>query len=237
LKLIQTWTPEKVKRIINEEPTQEFYNKDFTKYDVTITEGMLTDTQKQMYFRQLVDLKQLGAPVTGEMLAEAAPIQGKSTYITQLAEMEKAQAQQAQEQAQVQQQLMDSQRQAQQAKAISDISLSKERFTRAIANMGLEDERASKSVQDRSDAALSRVKAMKELQSMDDDRIFKYLNMIKQMEETNRKNGERIKKDDVIISAQGHEISYPDFNNNIPSNTVIEQPQQQNVGVSNEEGI
>ena len=229
LKLIQTWTPEKVKRIINEEPTPEFYNKDFTKYDVTITEGMLSDTQKQMYFRQLVDLKQLGAPVTGEMLAEAAPIQGKSTYIKQLADMEKAQAQQAQEQSQVQQQLMDSQRQAMQAKAISDISLSKERFTRAIANMGLEDERASKAVQDRSDAALSRVKAMKELQSMDDDRFLKYLAIIKSMEEVNRRSEEKIKENNIIISAQGHEIKYPTINDSSPVIPDVQQQQPQQI--------
>lgn len=209
LKLIQTWSPQKVKRIINEEPTQQFYNKDFTKYDVSITEGMLTDTQKQMYFRQLVDLKQLGAPVTGEMLAQAAPIQGKSEYIKQLGILEKQQAQQAQEQQQFQQQLLDAQRQSQQAKAISDVALSKERFTRAVANMGLEDERASKAVQDRSDAALSRVKAMKELQQMDDDRLLKYFSMIRMMEEDNARNEERVKQDDVMISAEGERSAQP----------------------------
>jgi len=213
VKLIQTWTPEKVKRILNEEPTPQFYNKDFTKYDISITEGMLTDTQKQMYFRQLVDLKQLGAPVTGEMLAQAAPIQGKTEYIEQLAAMEKQQAQQAQQQQQMQQQYIDSQRQAEQAKAISDVALSKERFTRAVANMGLEDERASKAVQDRSDAALSRVRAMKELQSMDDDRLVKYLSIIRMMEENNAMKEEEVKEDDVFISAEG-ENSVPPMQGN-----------------------
>lgn len=228
LKLIQTWTPSKVRRILNEEPTQEFYSREFTKYDVTVQEGMLTDTQKQMYFRQLVDLRQLGAPVTGEMLAKAAPIQGKSEYIEQLSQMEQQQAQQAQQQAQLQQQLLDSQRQMSQAKAISDVALSKERFTRAVANMGLEDERASKAVQDRADTALARVKAMKELESMDDARLVRYLSIIRMMEENNRMRETQVKADDVAISERGSQPSQ-----NIPEvgNMLQEIPAaQQGIG-------
>lgn len=205
LKIIQTWTPEKIKRIINEEPTQQFYNRDFTKYDIAVQEGMLTDTQRQMYFRQLVDLKQLGVPVSGAMLAEAAPIQGKTEYVQQLKQEEQAQAQQMQQQAQMQQQLLDSQRQLAQAKSISDIALSKERFTRAVANMGLEDERAARAVDDRASASLDRARAMKELASLDDDRLIKYLSIVRQLEEFNRAKEEQIKEDDVAISARGAE--------------------------------
>jgi len=205
LKLIQKWTPEKVKRIINEDPTQEFYNKEFTKYDVTVQEGILTDTQRQMYFRQLVDLRQLGAPVTGEMLAKSAPIQGKSEYIAELSKLEQQQSQSAQQQQQAQQQLLDSQRQLAQAKAVSDIALSKERFTRSVANMGLEDERASAAVANRADSALKRVKAMKELETIDDDRLLKYITIIRSMEEMNRVKEEQVKEDDVQISARVNE--------------------------------
>lgn len=206
LKLIQQWTPEKVKRILNEEPTEQFYNSEFTKYDISIQEGILTDTQKQMYFRQLVDLKQLGVPVTGEMLARAAPIQGKSDLIEEMQQMEQQQAQAAQQQAQIQQELMDSQRQMSQAKAISDIALSKERFTRAVANNSLTDERAAKAVEDRTDAALNRIKAIKEIQDVDDQRLIKYIEVIKMMEEMSRKDEQEIKKDDVVIASKGQEI-------------------------------
>lgn len=234
LKMIQTWTPQKVKRIINEEPSQEFYNRDFTKYDVTVTEGMLTDTQRQMYFRQLVDLKQLGAPVTGEMLAKAAPIQGKTEYIKELAENEKAQAQQAQQQAQLQQQFLDSQRQMTQAKAISDIALSKERFTRAVANNSLSDERAAKAVDDRASAALDRVKAISELQKIDDDRLFRYLGIIKMMESDSKQEEEEIKESDVAIAAEGESIGRQKAMGINP--TAIDQITG-NLEVSNEAGI
>lgn len=203
LKLIQTWSPSKIQRITEQEPTPQFFDKDSTKFDVVVKEGILTDTQQQNYFRQLVDLKQLGAPVTGEMLAREAPIQGKSDYLQQVAQMEQQQAQAAQQQAQLQNELVQSDRQMREARAISDIALSKERFTRAVANMGLEDERTSKSAQDRADSALSRVKAMKELESMDADTLHKYLTLVRIMESMNEKDEKETKQEDVQISAEG----------------------------------
>lgn len=206
LKLIQTWTPSKVKRIINQEPSEEFYNIDSTKYDISVKEGILTDSQQQVYFRQLVDLQQItgpNGPITPSMLVKAAPIQGKSELNKEIAENEKSMAEAQKQQAMIQGQLMDSQRQAQQAKAISDIALSKERFTRAVANMGLEDERSSKAISDRADAALARVKGMKELEGMDADKIVKYLGIIKLMEDMNKPEEREIKQDDIQVSAEG----------------------------------
>lgn len=211
IKLIQNWGANKVRRILNEEPTKEFYNKTFTKYDISVQEGILTDTQKQMNFRQLLDMYQItgGAgqsPITPQMLYTAAPIQGKSKTNQEIEENQKQQAQQAQQAKQVQQQVLGAQMQQSQAKAISDIALGKERFTRAVANMGLEDERSSKAIQDRADSALSRVRAMKELEQMDDDRVLRYFNIIRLMEEMNRQKEEQIKEDDISVSARATEV-------------------------------
>lgn len=224
LELVRTWTPEKVQRILGREPAPELFDKDFIKYDISIQEGMLTDTQKQMYFRQLVDLKQLGVPVTGEMLAKAAPIQGKTQLMEELAQMEQAQAQAAQAQQQLQMQQLNSASQAQQARAISDIALSKERFTRAIANIGLSDERSAKAVDDRSSAALDRAKAMKELSSMDDERLIKYLSIVRMMEEMNKVKEQEIKTDDVALAAKGQEIGDQITNAAFPQMQQEQQP-------------
>lgn len=232
IKLIQKWKPNKVQRILNQKPTEQFYNQEFTKYDVTVQEGILTETQRQMYFRQLVDLKQLGAPVTGEMLAKAAPIQGKTEYVEQLAQMEQQQAQAQQQQMQIQQQLIDSQRQSQQAKAISDIALSKERFTRAVANTSLTDERAAAAVEDRTDAALNRIKAIQEMQSIDDDRLLKYLSIIKQLEEMSRRDEEEVKESDVAIASRGQEIG--DVLSGVARNQPMVNPENQSMEVQNE---
>lgn len=210
LKLIQTWKPEKVRRITNKMPTPQFYEKDgirnFIKYDVSVQEGILTDTQKQIYFRQLVDLKQLGVPVTGAMLAEAAPLQGKSMYNKEISQIEKQQAMQAQKAQQVQQQILGSQLELNKATSVERIAGAKERFTRSVANMGLEDERAARAVDDRASAALDRAKAIKELAVMDDDTLIKYLNIVKMMEEENRRKEEQVKRDDVAISARGEQL-------------------------------
>lgn len=223
LKMIQQWTPEKVQRITNEIPGDAFYDPESTKYDVTVQEGVLTDTQRQMYFRQLVDLRQLGAPVTGEMLAEAAPIQGKTEYNKQIAQAEQQQAQQAQEAAKLQEQIMTTQSELSQAKAISDVALAKERFTRAIANLGLEDERASRAIDDRASAALDRTRAMKELSSLDDERLLKYFNIIYMMEEMGRKKEEQIKEDDVNIARQGEEATGQGGDNLLHANPAIDE--------------
>ncbi|OHB70667.1 MAG: hypothetical protein A2W23_02640 [Planctomycetes bacterium RBG_16_43_13] len=182
LKLIQQWDSKKIQRILNEAPTEQFYEKDFTKYDVSIQEGILTDSQRQMYFRQLVDLKQLGVPVTGEMLAKAAPIQGKSIFLEELAQVEKQQAEAAQKQAQVQQQLMQTQSQSAQAKAINDLAGASERKARTHSNLALSTERISESEQNRSQAALERAKTIVEIAKMEDERLFKFLDYVRLLE-------------------------------------------------------
>ncbi len=229
LKLIQTWTPQKIERIIRQKPTQQFYDKEFTKYDVAVQEGMLTDTQKQIYFRQLVDLKQLTdapsqGPITAEMLVEAAPIQGKTTLQKQISQNEQARMEAAQKQAQAQQSMLKMQEQAVTAKAISDIALSKERFTRSVANMGLEDERAARAVQDRSQAALNNVKAAAEIQGMTQDQLLKSFQIVKLMEELAHAKEEQVKEDDVNISARAEQAAMPQMQEIPGGQQILGQP-------------
>lgn len=201
IKMMQSWTPEKMRRILNEDPDPKLYEKGLIKYDIEITEGPLTDSQKQMYFRQLVDLKQLGVPVTAEMLAKAAPIQGKGEFIQDLQQAEQQQAQQAQQAQQIQMQLLQSQAQAQAARAQSDIALSKERFTRAVANMGLEDERISRSVENSTDAMFKRMQIVKELEGMDLGYLEKVFQISRIVEGIQRPREAQVKAEDVGISS------------------------------------
>lgn len=219
LKLIQTWTPDKVKKIINEEPTEAFYNKNFTKYDCIVQEGVLTDTQRQMFFRQLVDLKNLGEPIPPLLLAKAAPLQGKSEYIEEMEKFQASQAENAKAQSAIQQQLLQSQSDLSKARAINDIASAKERFTRSVANLGLEDERVSSAVEDRAQAALARAKAVKELQEMDDNKILRYLAIVSAMEEQSKRKEEEIKKDDVQLSAVAESAS--PLPNSLPLQNVM----------------
>lgn len=200
LKLIQTWSPEKILRIIKEEPTPEFYDKKFTKYDCVVQEGVLTDTQRQLYFKQLVDLTQLGVPVGPEELTKAAPIQAKGDLLESIQQQAQAQAQAQQMQQDLNNQLIQAQMDLAKSKSLEQIAGAKERQTRSVANLGLEDERASSAVRDRSLAVYDQIKAMKELESMDLENFQKSLLITEALSNKAQAEEEEIKSEDVLIS-------------------------------------
>lgn len=223
IKLAQTWTPEKISKIIGEQVDERFFDKDLVKYDIEVTEGVLTNTQQQMHFRQLVELRNMGVPISGESLIKSAPIQGKTEYIKEIQQQEQQQQQAAKAQQETQERIMRSKENLNQAKAISDIALSKERFTRSVANMGLEDERASQSVENRSEANLNRMKAAKELDQMDDNRLMRLIEFFMKLEEVNKQKETEVKKDDVMISSTALQ------NTQQQSNNIPQQPNNQQI--------
>ena len=194
VKMMSAWSARKFKRILNEEPDPKLFELDIGKYDISVQEGMLTDTQRQMYFRQLVDLKNLGVPVTGEALAEAAPIQGEKKWLQQLQQQEQAAAQQAQAQAQAQQQLQEMQSKLVQAQAERDLALAQEHKIKAIAAISDIQEKQSQSEENRANALLDRVKAIKELDEMDDVKLERYVSLITTLESFFR---EKEKQDEI----------------------------------------
>jgi len=201
LKLIQGWTPEKIQRIINDRPTEEFYNKDFTKYDCVVQEGLLTDTQRQVFFRQMLDLKKMGEPMPPGFLAKIAPIQGKSEYTEAMEEFQQAQQQAAQAQQQQQQALTQAQLELAQSQSLQQVAGAKERFTRSVANLGLEDERSSEAIQNRTQAVLDQVRAIKELDEIDVRTAKEEIMLAAMLREKNKREEEEIKADNVAISA------------------------------------
>lgn len=169
------FTPGKVKRIIEEEPTPEFYNKTFGKYDAVIEEGFNTSTQRQMNFAQLLQLRELGIPIPNESLLDAATIQNKTKLIEQIAA-----AEQAQQQLQEQQQQLAAQEQAASirlanARATADEGLGVERYSRIAENQTMADERKTESL-------LNLVKALKELEDMDITQIQRLVSLSKELQ-------------------------------------------------------
>jgi len=201
LKMIQGWSPEKIRRIINEEPTPQIKNNQTIKYDIAVQEGVLTDTQQQLFFRQLITLKELGEPIPPGLMARAAPLQGKTEYLKAMEEFNQQQQQAQAEAAKVEQEKLRTQSELFQSQSIANIATAKERLTRAVANMGLEDERASKAVENRSDAVLRRAQAAKQLEAMDDDKILKLLEVFTTLEDINRMREKTLKQEDVSVAA------------------------------------
>ena len=183
VELVQNnYTPGKVRRIIQEEPTQEFYNRAFMKYDAVVEEGLNTSTQKQMQFAQLIQLRQMGLPIPSDQLIEASTLQNKDKLIKTLAMQEQLQQQQAQQQVQLQSQMVQSQIQDASARALANQGLGMERMSRMEENRALAVERLAEAPKDRDMATYERIKAAKELTSLDLAQLEKALDLIRALQ-------------------------------------------------------
>lgn len=151
------WTPAKVKRLLNQDPTQEFFSQDFGRYDCVPSEGALTDSQRQSYFLQLLEMKQLGAPISWATIIKASPLETKEELLKEIADGEKGQAQAAQlEMA---------------SKQITDKLLQAETAMR----LATAQEKMGQIQTDKAKAGLDIAKTMAEVQKMDADRLMSLL--------------------------------------------------------------
>lgn len=171
------FTPGKVKRILEEEPTDRFYNKNFGRYDIAIEDGLNTTTQRQMQFAQMLQLREVGVPISTEDLLEAATIQNKKKII----ENATRSAQQAQQMQQMQLQAEMQEQQARtdlaHARAEADRGLGIERVSRVEENQALAQERRAEAVNDQYMALLNFAKALKEMESVDFEHLEKLVTM------------------------------------------------------------
>ena len=182
LKMIQKFTPEKVSRLIKQEPTPEFYNGTFLEYDIDLVEAIMTDTQKQQAFMQAWTMKMGGVQVPDEMIWNLSPYPIDKKF------MEQIQAKEQAEKAQQQQDIEDKQKinELLSAKAFTDISLGQERLSRIKYDAALSEERLAAAQEERSRGALNEVKAMKEIDELELSNADKLLNMIRGLEEEQR---------------------------------------------------
>lgn len=180
--LIQAnFTPGKVKRIVEEEPTAQFYNKSFGKYDAAIEDGLNTSTQRQMQFGQLLYLKEAGVPITTQDLLEASTLQNKDEIVKRAVEQEQQQAQMQQQQAQIEMQEQMARINLANARSQADEGLSQERATRSVSNIALAQERRMESVKDLEQAKLNKAKTLLELEELDINHLHKLLTISKML--------------------------------------------------------
>lgn len=185
LKLIQkNYTPEKIQMITKKEPTPEFYSQAFAKYNVVVEEGVLTDTQKQAQFAQLVSLKALGLPIPDDLIIKNSSLSNKK----ELTDILKAQAEQQNQMAQMQQQLeaekMATAANTLNAKADSDRALAAERIAKIDLDKAINAERLARSEEDRTAGVLNLVKAAKELDGMDLEHLMQEIEILRSLTES-----------------------------------------------------
>jgi hypothetical protein len=176
--IINNFGTGKVANILGKEPTEYFFDNEFSRYQCTVEEAELTSSQRQLQFLQAFQMKQMGLPISDRYLIEKSTLQGKKEL---LEDMDK-QAQQAEQmqQQQFQAEMQQSQVLARslEAKAQSDFAGAEERKARAVSDIALAKERSSQAVHDRAAASLENAKALKEIEHMDDDKLIKLANFI-----------------------------------------------------------
>ena len=194
LEIIQNnFTPGKVKRIIEEEPSAQFYHKAFGKYDAAVAEGLNTTTQKQMQFAQLLHLKEVGVPIPDSVLIDAATIQDKKSLTDAIEQAKQAEQQSAQIQLQATLEEQKARTNLADARAVADQGLGLERLSRIEENKALSIERKAEASKDRTASLLNLVKAMQEIEGADIqqlEQIIRLSSVVQQSEDVISQQGE-----------------------------------------------
>ena len=190
IKLLQNnFTPGKIKRILGEEPSPEFFNKTFGTYDAAVEEGYNTTTQRQLQFAQIMQLKQMGVPIPDENVIEAATIQDKKKIRDAIVQQQQQAMQMQQQQHEMQMADMQSKIKLVNAQAAADTGLGIERMSRVQENQALAEERRAKAVHDLDAGALDKARALKELQGLDLDQLERTLKLVSMLKaETKAEN-------------------------------------------------
>lgn len=176
------FTPGKVKRIIEDEPAPQFYNKAFGKYDAAVEEGLNTTTQRQMQFAQLLQLREAGIPVPDDVILKAATVQDKKelTDAINKANEQKAQQEQMQLQAAIKEQ--EARTNLADSRAMADRGLGIERVSRVEENRAAAISAQAEAEKDRTQGALNLVKTAQEIDDIDIGQIQKILALVSMLQ-------------------------------------------------------
>lgn len=189
LKMAQNnYTPEKIRMITKKDPTPEFFSKTFSRYDVAIQEGVLTDTQRQSQFLEMSALRAMGIQFTDEEMVDASNLHDKKAYKERIAASAKAQQEAAQMQMQLAQNQQAMQTKAVDAKAQSDTALATERLAKIQLDSALNAERITRAEEERTAGVLNLIKAAKELDSIDINQLMMKIQILKEIEADQRQD-------------------------------------------------
>ncbi len=154
----------RVRKIINETPVPGFYDDDLSRFDCAPTEGLLTDSQQNMYYQELKNLlldlpDEFRGIITADMLIKASPMQFKSITLQSIQQALKAR-----------QQLQQQQLKSQQTTEQLTNALSASQIAQARESMADAQEK-------RSEIPLNRAKTLAEIAKLQTDPL---VNMVKE---------------------------------------------------------
>src|SRR5271166_4488060 len=159
------WNAEKIKLIINEEPTPFFYSKIFTRFHTMVEEADLTPTQQNLQAQQMMDMNAaFGREVfPPSMIIPKLNITGKAEIIQFLQQQEQQASQMQQEQTAVEHAFEDAKLKQLSTQALANLGTARERHGRAEADIGLFEERLSEITQNRAMATKAKMEALEKM--------------------------------------------------------------------------
>ena len=184
----KNYTLGKIRRMIEEEPTNEFRDKSFQKYDAVVTRAPLTDTSRQLAFRERYFLWKDGFPIPPDQVLADLDIQDKDKLMEAIQKQQQAQQQQQEQMAQLQMQNQQIVNESLQSKAQSDRSLAAEREMRGRLEQYEIVTKNNESEHMKSLAVLDKVKAAKEVESMHVDDFVKVFTLIENIQNRQDEN-------------------------------------------------
>lgn len=185
-----------------EEPTNEFRDKSFQKYDAVVTNAPLTATTKQLGLMQLLAVQErTGIKIPPKFLLDDITIQDKDKLIELIEQQQQQESQQQQQMAELQ---MENQRivnESLQSKAYSDRALADERLQKGQLEQFQIMTAHNKSEHEKAAATLDMVKAAREVQSMDVDDMVKVFSLIENIQK--RQDENQLREIELSTSNQG----------------------------------
>ena len=225
LRTIQVnWTPGKIKRILNEEPTQEFYTKNFGKYYSVVEDGLNTTTQKQMQFAVLIQLKELGIAIPDDVLLDAVTVPNKDELKKSIQQQTELRQQIEQQQQQIAMQELQARAKLSEARAKADEGLFMERASRVTENYAAAEERKHKAAQEDHAGMLDLIKSIKELETVDLTNIRHLVEMSQMLKAAEAAIAPKTEKETNPV--QTTPVKQPSVGQNTPQ----EQPQMPMMG-------
>ena len=171
------YPPQKVAEIINEMPVPGFYDENLTRFDCNPVEGLLTESQQELFFMTLLSLRQ------------AFPKEAHKIPLSEVAKyssiMKEELMQIIQRVEQKESQMMAQAQKTQQIQEMLNIELTK---GNVLANRGIAEERRSQATENQTDAALNRAKTMAEIQDIGAQFYLAMLDKAIQLESIGQQN-------------------------------------------------
>lgn len=223
----KNYTPGKIRRITNKEPTPQFFSGQFEKYDCVVKQAVKTQTQREAYYYQLLQLRSLGIAIPDDEIVNAAPLQGASSLHKKMAQIAEQQQKAAQEEAE------DKQRMNSLVASQTDqnIALAQERRARVIADIGLARERVSEAEQNYAKALLDQAKTITEMDKSKNDQLMDAIRLTMEMKQLSEESSNKTLASDAKFLESLWNQSKTEIDTEVSTQSQMAPPMGQQTGV------